>query len=184
MGNIKSGDAAGEDQYKWWNSETQSNWWDGYIRNALLLEDTSAIEKVKEYIHRIMATQDEDGYLGIYDQELRYKFTSENGELWSKATLFRGLLAYYEYFHDPGVWHALVRAVDNVMKNYPVNHSQPFYAGKDYSGGVAHGLTFSDVLDRMHQLTGDKKYIDYAAFLYHNFSENHSSEKDAQWRIF
>ena len=81
LGNLKSGDAEGEEQYKWWNSETQSNWWDGYIRNAFLLDDRQAIEKVKEYINRILATQDEDGYLGIYDKELRFKFKSENGEL-------------------------------------------------------------------------------------------------------
>ena len=180
LGNLKSGDAGGDDQYKWWNSETQSNWWDGYIRNAFLLDDQQAIEKVKIYISRILATQDEDGYLGIYDKELRYKFNSENGELWSKTTLYRGLLAYYEYTHDETVWNALVRAVDNVMQNYPLNQSQPFFAGKDFSGGVAHGLTFTDVLDRMHQLTGDRKYSDYAAFLYQNFSENYSSEKDAQ----
>jgi uncharacterized protein len=180
LGNLKSGDAGGDDQYKWWNSETQSNWWDGYIRNAFLLDDQQAIEKVNIYINRILATQDEDGYIGIYDKELRYKFTGENGELWSKTTLYRGLLAYYEYTRDENVWNALVRAVDNVMQNYPLNQSQPFFAGKDFSGGVAHGLTFTDVLDRMHQLTGDYKYLDYAAFLYQNFSENYSSEKDAQ----
>ena len=93
LGNLKSGDAGGDDQYKWWNSETQSNWWDGYIRNAFLLDDQRAIEKVKSYINRILATQDEDGYIGIYDKELRYNFTGENGELWSKTTLYRGLLA-------------------------------------------------------------------------------------------
>jgi len=180
LGNLKSGDAGGDDQYKWWNSETQSNWWDGYIRNAFLLDDKQAIEKVKNYISRMLATQDEDGYIGIYDNGLRYKFTGENGELWSKTTLYRGLLAYYEYTHDEKVWRALVKAVDNVMQNYPLNQSQPFFAGKDFSGGVAHGLTFTDVLDRMHQLTGDHKYSDYAAFLYQNFSENYSSEKDAQ----
>lgn len=89
LGNLKSGDAEDEEQYKWWNSETQSNWWDGYIRNAFLLDDRRAIEKVKKYVGRILATQDEDGYLGIYDKELRYKFKGENGELWSKATLYR-----------------------------------------------------------------------------------------------
>jgi len=180
LGNLKSGDAGGDDQYKWWNSETQSNWWDGYIRNAILLDDQQAIEKAKNYINRILATQDEDGYIGIYDKELRYKFTGENGELWSKTTLYRGLLAYYEYTRDENVWNALLRAVDNVMQNYPLNQSQPFFAGKDFSGGVTHGLTFTDVLDRMHQLTGELKYLDYAAFLYQNFSDNYSSEKDAQ----
>jgi len=180
LGNLKSGDAAGEEQYKWWNSETQSNWWDGYIRNALLLDDKKAVEKVKNYVDHILASQDEDGYLGIYDKEMRYKFSSENGELWSKTTLYRGLLAYYEYTHEDKVWKALIRAVDNVMENYPVNQSQPFFAGNFFSGGVAHGLTFTDVLDRLYQLTGKKKYWDYATFLYLNFSENNSSEKDAQ----
>ena len=180
LGNLKAGDAAGDEQYKWWNSETQSNWRDGYIRNALLLDDKAAKEKVKTYINGILATQDEDGYLGIYDNDLRYKFTSENGELWAKTTLYRGLLAYYEYTNDQKIWQSLVRAVDNVMRNYQIYHSQPFYAGKDFSGGVAHGLTFTDILDRMYQLSGDQKYVKYATFLYHNFSENFSSEKDAQ----
>ena len=35
LGNNKEGDAEGEEQYKWWNSESQSNWWDGYLRNVL-----------------------------------------------------------------------------------------------------------------------------------------------------
>jgi hypothetical protein len=35
----------GDEQYKWWNSETQSNWWDGYLRNVFLLEDKAGIAK-------------------------------------------------------------------------------------------------------------------------------------------
>jgi len=70
---------------------------DGYIRNAFLLNDQQAIEKVKKHVDQMLASQDKDGYIGIYDKELRYHFTSENGELWSKTTLYRGLLAYYEF---------------------------------------------------------------------------------------
>ncbi len=180
LGNLKSGDPEGEEHYKWWNSETQSNWWDAYIRNALLLDDKPSIEKAKTYIDRILFTQDKDGYLGIYDKELRYKFTSENGELWSKTTLYRGLLAWYEGTGDRIVLDALLKAVHNVMQNYPLNQSDPFNAGNGLSGGVAHGLTFTDVLDKMHQITGDQRYLDYAVFLYLNFSQNYSSEKDAQ----
>ncbi|MFZ4725681.1 MAG: beta-L-arabinofuranosidase domain-containing protein [Paludibacter sp.] len=180
LGNLKEGDAEGEDQYKWWNSETQSNWWDGYIRNAVFLNDKIALEKVKKYIYSMLATQDADGYLGIYDKELRYKFNSENGELWAKTTLYRGLLVYYEFTRDPKVWPAIVKAVDNVMQNYPINQSQPFAVGTGFSGGVAHGLTFTDILDQMYHLTGERRYWDYALFLYRNFSENFSTEKDVQ----
>ncbi|MCD7941971.1 MAG: hypothetical protein LUH50_19020 [Bacteroides intestinalis] len=51
LGNNKEGDAEGDEQYKWWNSESQSNWWDGYLRNALLLNDVKHIARVKK-IHQ------------------------------------------------------------------------------------------------------------------------------------
>lgn len=180
LGNLKEGDAAGDDQYKWWNSETQSNWWDGYLRNVLLLDDKKDTDKVKNYIERILTTQDEDGYIGIYDKELRYKFNSENGELWSKATLYRGLLAYYEYTKDENVLKAVESAVENVMENYPINASSPFSSGTSFNGGVSHGLTFTDVLERMYFHTKDEKYRQYSLFLYQDFSNTYQSEADAQ----
>lgn len=180
LGNNKEGDTEGSEQYKWWNSETQSNWWDGYIRNVILLNDKKGIEKVDNYIQRILKTQDKDGYIGIYDKELRYNFNSENGELWSKTTMYRGMLAYYEYSKDAKLWNAIVRAVDNVMINYPINNSSPYSSGKEFNGGVSHGLTFTDVLDKMYQITGDTKYTDYALFLYRDFCKTYQSEKDVQ----
>jgi DUF1680 family protein len=180
LGNLKSGDAAGDDQYKWWNSETQSNWWDGYIRNVFLLKDPKGMEKVRNYIEQILATQDTDGYLGIYDPELRYQFQSENGELWAKATLYRGLLAYYEFTNDAKVLEAVLRAVNNVMEHYPINQSSPFSSGNSFNGGVSHGLTFTDVLEKLYQYTQESKYKEYALFLYRDFSQTYQSESDAQ----
>jgi DUF1680 family protein len=180
LGNNKEGDAEGSDQYKWWNSETQSNWWDGYIRNVILLNDKAGLKKVEQYVQKVLKSQDEDGYIGIYDKELRYNFNSENGELWSKATMYRGLLAYYEYSKDKKVWNAIVKAVDNVMTNYPIGKSSPFSSGKAFNGGVSHGLTFTDVLDKMYQITGDTKYANYALFLFLDFSKTYQSEKDVQ----
>jgi DUF1680 family protein len=180
LGNNKQGDTEGSEQYKWWNSETQSNWWDGYIRNVILLDDKAGLKKVEKYIQNVLKSQDEDGYIGIYDKELRYKFNSENGELWSKATMYRGLLAYYEYSQDKKLFGAIQRAVDNVMTNYPLYNSSPFSSGKEFNGGVSHGLTFTDVLDKMYQITGNKKYTDYALFLFLDFSKTYQSEKDVQ----
>ncbi len=180
LGNMKEGDAAGDDQYKWWNSETQSNWWDGYLRNVLLLNDVEGISKVQAYVKRILQTQDADGYLGIYDKDLRYQFQSENGELWAKATLYRGLLAYYEYSNDKTVFEAVERAVDNVMQAYPVHNSSPFSSGTGFNGGVSHGLTFTDVLERLFYHTQNEKYREYALFLYRDFSNTFQTEADVQ----
>ena len=99
LGNLKSGDAEGDDQYKWWNSETQSNWWDGFLRTVFLIQDADGMRKAALYVQSILRTQDEDGYLGIYDKELRYAFSSENGELWSKATTISGGAIGDEWIH-------------------------------------------------------------------------------------
>ncbi len=94
--------------------------------------------------------------------------------------MYRGLLAYYEYTKDKQVWNAIVKAVDNVMTNYPIGTSSPYSSGYQFNGGVSHGLTFTDVLDKMYQITGNTKYAEYALFLYLDFSKTYQSEKDVQ----
>ncbi|WP_460763931.1 beta-L-arabinofuranosidase domain-containing protein [Niabella terrae] len=180
LGNLKQGDIGGDDQYKWWNSETQSNWRDGFIRHVLLLQDTSFFPSLDQYLSGILQHQDQDGYLGIYGTDLRYRFTSENGELWAKATLLRGLLAAYEATGDTTLLRAVKSAVGDVMQHYPVYRSNPFFAGREFSGGVAHGLMFTDVCETLFRITGWPEYRRYGLFLYENFSSNFSFEKDIQ----
>lgn len=183
LGNLKSGDAEGDDQYKWWNSETQSNTWDGIIRHVLLVGTPEEHQRIDAYVQQMLRTQDTDGYLGIYSPELRYRFQSENGELWAKTTLFRGLMAYWEATGDQRVFAAIQKAVEETMNGYPIHRSQPFFAGSGFTGGVSHGLNFTDVLEMLYQRTGDLRYRTYAVFLYTNFSQNHASEADAQKEI-
>jgi DUF1680 family protein len=168
-------------QFLWWNSETQSNWLDGLVRSAILTKDTQMIEKAATIIRRMLSTQDADGYIGIYDKDLRYHFDDENGELWSKATLYRALLAWYEYTKDKKILDAIVKATDNVLQHYPINASHPFYSKNPNAGGLTHGLVFTDVLERLYFLTGQKKYLDYCAFLYKDFSAQTLNE-DAQYK--
>lgn len=185
--NVKSKDvgALGEAgdwqvQFLWWNSETQSNWWDGYIRSAIVTGDKAHLARIANYVERILSTQDPDGYLGIYDKELRYNFDNENGELWAKATLLRGLLAWYDHTKEEKVFTAVKRAVDNVMANWPVNASQPFYSVNPNVGGLSHGLVFTDVLEELYRKTGNEECLDYALFLYKDFSK-HTLNEDAQY---
>ncbi|MBL7832630.1 MAG: glycoside hydrolase family 127 protein [Cyclobacteriaceae bacterium] len=168
-------------QFLWWNSETQSNWRDGYIRSAILLQDQEHLAKLKLYVDYILATQDEDGYLGIYDKDLRYKFDNENGELWAKATLLRGLLAWYEYSNDQKVLSAIERAIQNVMDNYSAGTSHPFYSKQPNVGGTSHGLAITDVFEALYRITGKPAYRDYCLFLYQDFSEQELNES-AQYK--
>ncbi|HTJ12797.1 MAG TPA: beta-L-arabinofuranosidase domain-containing protein [Dinghuibacter sp.] len=180
VGALAGGDPAAEVQYLWWNSETQGNWRDGFIRSAVLSGDTVWIGRSREYVARILSTQDRDGYIGVYDRDLRYNFTGENGELWAKTTALRGLLAWYEYTRDATVLASVERAVADVMGHYPLYASRPFYSKTPYVGGLSHGLMFTDVLEELYRLTGRTAYLDYAVFLYDDFSKEKLNE-DAQY---
>lgn len=165
--------------YQWWNSESQSNWRDGYVRSAILLDEPEYLEKTREYVDKILSTQDEDGYLGIYDSELRYQFTGENGELWAQSTLFRGLLACYEGLRDESILEKVRKAADYTMERYPKDASHPFDL-KEPKGGAGHGLTIVDSYVWLYEITEDKKYLEYAVWLYEDYSEYLLLNRDMQ----
>jgi hypothetical protein len=168
-----------EVQLLWWNSETQSNWWDGLARTALLLEHPKFQEKVRMQVEHLLTTQDADGYLGIYAPDLRYNFTGENAELWAQASLFRMLLGWYEATADERTLAAVRRAVDVTMTAYPREKSHPFDVKNDFAG-VGHGLVFIDILDRLYQLIGETHYLDYASWLYAEYCRQPLSQDDIQ----
>lgn len=168
-------------QFRWWSSETQSNWWDGFIRHAVLTCNTEAMDRARQYIAEKIATQDDDGYLGIYSRATRYRHSGENGELWAQTTLLRAMLGWYEATADSAVLAAVERAVGCTMVAFPLNKSEPFKVETQFAG-VNHGLMFVDVLDRLAQLTGRQAYLDYAVFLYRDFNRRAMVEADVQIR--
>lgn len=168
-----------DSQFYWWNSETQSNWRDGFCRSAFLLEDEKWIAEVEKYVQEMLETQDEDGYLGIYNEELRFRCTGENGELWAQSTLFRALLGCYEATKQQKILECLIKAADRIMKGYDMETSHPFDV-TDSNSGHSHGLTVVDAFYRLYKLTGNIKYRDYAVWLYEDFSRFAVCEEDIQ----
>lgn len=169
-------------EYQWWDAEYQSNWLDGFVRTALLVGSPEMREKMESWVRGRLATQDEDGYLGIYAPDLRYREGVESGELWAQSMLFRALIAYYEATGDETVYESIVRAMRLTMKSYPIHNSKPFSTDKQEGnitcGGLAHGLTITDALFWLYKKTGDREYLDYALWLYDNCSEEPIFQSD------
>ena len=155
---------------QWWSGETLGNWWDGYIRHAFLTDNDTAMKRSKEIVEYLLSTQDEDGYFGIYGPAMRYQHQGSNGELWTKTTVFRMMLGYYEFTKDESVLKFVEKAMENTMKHYNKGIKSPFDVDVEY-GGVTHGLMMTDVCEMLHRLTGKEVYSDYAVFLYEDFSE-------------
>ncbi len=150
-GKANKGNAASD---AWWNGETEGNWHCGHTMLACLAQDPAAMAKAQTYVKHILASQDDDGYIGIFSPELRY---SGNGEFWTQACLFRGLLAYAEAAGDVNVYNAVKRAVDRTMEGY---------SGRKDFHFAQHDAMYTDILEPLYAKTGDKKYLDFGLQIY------------------
>jgi len=171
VGNQELTGAEWEISMQWWAGETLGNWWDAYLRNAYMTDNEPAIKKINEIVKYLLAGQDDDGYLGIYAKEMRYKHTGSNGELWSQTVLFRMLLGYYEFTGDKNVLQAVEKAMKVTMNNYNEGKKNPFEVSIEY-GGVTHGLMMTDVCETLYRITKNQAYNDYAVYLYKDFSKH------------
>ena len=124
--------------------------------------------KMHAYIEHLLDQQEEDGYIGIYLPEVRYNHITENAELWSQSRIFRVMLAYYEFTGDQRVLSAVKKAVDLTMHHYGPGKS--YFSVNNPLGGVSHGLMFTDILEWLYRLTGDRRYIAFGKFLYQDYS--------------
>jgi uncharacterized protein len=153
----------------WWNGESEGNWRTGYIMMAYLSGDAQARQEADAYVRHILDTQDSDGYIGVYGPQLRYSDNPRNGELWTQTCILRGLVAYYELTGKPEVLHAVERAVQCSMEKYGPDKKTIFCIPGEGTGGIFHGLTFTDVLERLYDLTGNSAYRDFGVWMYRDF---------------
>ncbi|HRF98719.1 MAG TPA: hypothetical protein PLZ51_26100, partial [Aggregatilineales bacterium] len=155
--------ASSQDQVAWWDSETRGNWLWGYVMAAYLSGLPDHITRVKILMEDLLATQDDDGYIGIYSPEWRYKHpTGENGELWGQSRALLPMLAYYEWSGDKRYFDAVEKAVALTMHHY---HEKPIFVRSDDPlaniTGLTHGFCYMDVVEWLYRIT---KKADYRAF--------------------
>ncbi len=143
----------------WWNGETVGNWRAGLILLAYLSDDTDGKAKAA-WVRHILSNQDSDGYLGIFDPELRFRLP---GELWTQTCLMRGLLMYSDLARRPDVFERVHEAVDLTMMRMGPGR------GEGYPD-LGHDLMFTDVLEWLHDRTGDARYVDFGRRLYSEYS--------------
>lgn len=164
---------------EWWSGEHEGYWKDGVIRMAFLTQNKAYMEKANRWIDEIKSGVGRDGYIGIYkDCEkpgCRFHHIRGNGELWATSRIVMGMLAYYEYTGDETVLDAAEKAVKLVMEKY--SHKN-YFATESNGGGISHGIGFFENLEWLYRITGDYKYIEFAAKLYNDFNAGNFRDDD------
>lgn len=152
----------------WWKGETEGNWRSGSTMMELLTGLPGERAQADAKADYLLKAQDADGYMGIYGPTLRWAGGDvDNGELWTQTCIFRGLIAYYEATGRPEVLAAVERAVQLTMSHYGAGKIDPFGAETQN-----HNLMFTDVVERLYDLTGNAAYRDFGVYLYRDYSRH------------
>lgn len=144
----------------WWFGESEGNWRAGWIMLAYLSEDPSAMAAVDRYIDHLLSSQAPDGYIGVFGEPLRYKTP---GDLWTQSRILLALLAYAECTRSEKAFTAVIRCCEGIL----AAHAD---AARSLDWSQSHDVMISDVLERLFELTGDKRYRDFAIRCYREWS--------------
>jgi DUF1680 family protein len=163
--------AQADGQLAWWDAESRGNWLWGYTMLAHLAEAPAHQERVERLVRDLRSTQDDDGYLGIHQPGVRYRTGEvENGELWAQSRALLVLLAHHELTGDVASLDAARRAVDLTLRQYgpawPCFGREPTTSERT---GVTHGLCYVDALQALHEITGERRYVEAANRLLRDF---------------
>lgn len=155
----------------WWPGEHEGYFADIVVRNGFLADYRPWIEKGRAIVDYVVAHQDSCGYIGIYDEECRLDhLLNENGELWTQSRILNALLAFYEFTGEEKYFEAARRAVDYTISRYEQSGKTYFRQPAPNGGGLTHGLMYVDVLEWLYRLTGEKRYLRFAEWLYDDYS--------------
>lgn len=160
----------------WWPGEAQGYWFDALLRNSFYANNPDNIQKVKARIDRIIASQDKDGYLGIYKTAARFSNEDGNGELWTQHRLGWALLSLFEISGDSSYYYAVKKSIDCNMQHFSATKKNPFKT--ELYGGASLGLNYAECVARVYEISKDVKYRDYAVWLYQAYCESAPYDND------
>ncbi len=152
----------------WWQTE----FWGKYMHSAMPYLAYTGSGRLKESIDRgvarILASQEPNGYIGNYPDELR---CGEGWDVWGMKYTMMGLLHYYDGTKDAKALDAARRVCD-----YVIGEIGP--GGKRgralWETGNWCGYASSSILEPvvwLYNRTNEKKYLDFATYLVKGMTE-------------
>lgn len=131
-----------------WTSEIAGTYWVGLIQLAFTLNDAGLIERATQWVHDVIALQEEDGFLGVHRKtDNRFEDYCAWGNNWG----YRALLSYYDATGEKAVLEAVHRALLWFVNNW-TGDKKTSYAGP----------VIVDSMVTVYHLTGDKRLLDWS----------------------
>ena len=158
----------------WWQSE----FWGKYMHSAVPYAKYSGSQKIladiERGVSRMIASQEKDGYIGNYPDELR---CGEGWDVWGMKYTMMGLLHYYDLVKAQeavGGNNALEAA--KKLCDYLIAEIGPNGRRKHelWQTGNWSGYASSSILEPvvwLYRRTNDRKYLDFASYIVKGMTE-------------
>ncbi|WP_339917805.1 beta-L-arabinofuranosidase domain-containing protein [Yeosuana marina] len=157
-----------DDQFHEGRGLWQGEFWGKWILSAIAAYRYSGDENIKQTIkretERLIATQDENGYIGSYKNSAYVEGDVWN--VWNRKYTLWGLVEAYELLKDPNILKAAQGMMDQLMTEVGPDKVQIVDTGNFY------GLPSSSILTPLVKLyveTGEVKYLDFAEYIVANW---------------
>ena len=155
----------------YWRGEFWGKLMLGAARLADYLQDPAFTRFVKDECHRLMATQDADGYIGSYADKA---LVSPDGEtkkiynwlpvwnIWNRKYAMWGMLMAYKTTGDKAILASVTRQMDQLMSMLKEKGLRLHDTGCGGMNGLP-SMSILKPLVMLYEETGDRRYLDYAA---------------------
>ena len=127
---------------------------DGLIRYAQLVPESDLATELDEWLGRLLASQDPDGYLGPFEPDAR---NTQILEAFTIGILVEALLQRYEFTADPEILSASERAMRALMKHWRAGDER-----SDVRSYLLHGTYVIRAATQLYKLTGKQDFLTYA----------------------
>jgi DUF1680 family protein len=141
---------------------------DGLLRYAQMLPDSDLAREATVWLDCVLASQDEDGYIGAFAPGARWQNWLE---VFTQTLLIEALLSRYEATAEPLLLQACERAAGSQIQAWRAglqSAADPFgtvWEGRDATLRIifgAHGTVTVGLMSKLYGLTGNAAYLDFA----------------------
>ena len=152
-----------------WSTEFIGKWMLGAIEMYRYNSDPALLEKISKGIHDLVATQQEDGFIGSYAPEARLT----HWDIWGRKYTALALISYYRLTGEKSVLEAAAKSIDCLIKD--LNERNVDIA----STGNYFGMASCSVLEPvvyLYKETLCQKYLDFALSIVGSIEREGSSQ--------
>jgi len=143
--------------------EHVGKWIDAATGLWLASADPDLKRLLDQTVARLVASQDEDGYLGTYEPALRCSAGFGAGwDVWTAKYCLIGLTSYHAATGDSAALDAARRLADLLIRRF--QPGSPSILRTDTHGGMASGSVLIG-FTRLYELTAEPSYLDFAHHL-------------------